>query len=290
LLLRRLARRPARFAVALAPRGEFSTGALNIKPARKQLFLTLAQSARLYHGIVWQATADKEAQEIRNHVGADAATVLVPDPPAVPRPAAAARAREHGQPLRMVFLSRIARMKNLEGALRVLMQVRGAVEFSIYGPLEDPQYWQRCQGLLAALPANVVARYHGALPPERVGGVLLEQDLLFLPTLGENFGHIVSEAWACGCPVLISDRTPWRGLAQRGIGWDLPLDSPGAFAQVIEQCARMDEATYAEFRGRARAYAEALYRSSRTGSAARSLFDRALQARAARGAAATQEQ
>ena len=47
---------------------------------------------------------------------------------------------------------------------------------------------------------------------------------LLSSTTQENFGHSIVEAWAHGCPVLISDRTPWLGLQEKGIGWDWPLD------------------------------------------------------------------
>ena len=47
---------------------------------------------------------------------------------------------------------------------------------------------------------------------------------MILPTLGENFGHVIVEAWTAGCPVLVSDRTPWRQLASHGVGWDVALD------------------------------------------------------------------
>jgi glycosyltransferase involved in cell wall biosynthesis len=59
---------------------------------------------------------------------------------------------------------------------------------------------------------------------------------LFLPSLGENFGHVIVEALSAGCPILISDRTPWRGLAERGVGWDLPLEDPAGFRGVIDAC------------------------------------------------------
>ena len=45
-----------------------------------------------------------------------------------------------------------------------------------------------------------------------------------MPTTHENFGHAVVEAWAHGRPVLLSDQTPWRGLAELDLGWDLQLD------------------------------------------------------------------
>ena len=51
-------------------------------------------------------------------------------------------------------------------------------------------------------------------------------DLFFLPTRGENFGHVIAEALSVGTPVLISDQTPWRKLAAVGLGHDLPLAVP----------------------------------------------------------------
>jgi glycosyltransferase involved in cell wall biosynthesis len=58
-------------------------------------------------------------------------------------------------------------------------------------------------------------------------------DLFILPTLGENYGHVIVEAWAAGVPVLLSDQTPWRGLSGKRIGWDFPLSSPHLFHQAL---------------------------------------------------------
>src|SRR5438132_620616 len=63
-------------------------------------------------------------------------------------------------------------------------------------------------------------RYCGPIPHEQVAGVLSDNDLLYLPTLGENFGHIIVESFAAGCPVLISDCTPgavWSKGEQDGV-------------------------------------------------------------------------
>ena len=48
---------------------------------------------------------------------------------------------------------------------------------------------------------------------ETIVEALGRSDLFLLPTGGENFGHAIFEALACGVPALISDQTPWRGLA-----------------------------------------------------------------------------
>jgi glycosyltransferase involved in cell wall biosynthesis len=82
--------------------------------------------------------------------------------------------------------------------------------------------------------------------------MLREHDLFFLPTLGENYGHVVQEALLAGCPVLLSDTTPWRGLQALGVGWDLPLDDEAGFRAVLRACVQMGPAEHAALSARAR--------------------------------------
>jgi hypothetical protein len=49
------------------------------------------------------------------------------------------------------------------------------------------------------------------------------------------------EAWSAGCPVLVSDRTPWRALAADGVGWDVPLERARWVAALV-RCAAMTDA------------------------------------------------
>lgn len=239
LLLRRLGWIPE-LPLVLAPRGEFSPGALRLKAARKRLFLAAAQAGGLYRGVLWQASSPFEQQDIRRWFGPDALVRVAPDLPAA-ADAAGGAPRPEKQPdrLRLVFLSRISRKKNLDGALRMLSGLNGSVELNIYGPLEDPLYWAECQRLAERLPTSVQVEYRGVVEHERVGEVLRQHDLFFLPTLGENFGHVILEALRAGCPVLLSDQTPWRNLAAEGVGWDLPLVEPDAFRAVLQRCLDM---------------------------------------------------
>ena len=70
-------------------------------------------------------------------------------------------------------------------------------------------------------------------------------DLLFMPSQGENFGHTMAEALACGLPMLISDRTPWKGLEAAHAGWDVSLDDRTAFAKALQTMLEMDERDHA---------------------------------------------
>ena len=54
-------------------------------------------------------------------------------------------------------------MKNLEGAVKILLGVRTPVRFDVYGPREDPVYWRQCVELMDRLPPNVTVSYEGTL-------------------------------------------------------------------------------------------------------------------------------
>ncbi|WP_300333565.1 glycosyltransferase [Accumulibacter sp.] len=222
--------------VVLAPRGEFSSGALGLKARKKRAFLGASRLLGLHQGITWQASSQHELDDIRAVMG-HAATDIRLSPPFpgilgdLPPPR---ESRFPEEPLRLVYLARIVPMKNLLFALEVLAQVQVRVVFSIYGPCEDQAYWKACQEAIARLPKNVSVRENGPLPQSEIPHVLADQDLLFLPTKGENFGHTIAEALGAGVRVLISDRTMWRNLESEGVGYDLALESPGSFVRAIE--------------------------------------------------------
>jgi len=241
LLVRRLGLIPRRPCV-IAPRGEFSPGALKLKAWKKRPYLWLARALGLYSGLTWQASSDQEAEEIRRALGRVADRIMVaPDLPSlVSAQRLDQRIRTEDGPLRVVFLSRITPMKNLDYALRVLGQVRVPVEFNIYGPVWDGTYWRECERLMQVLPPHIKAEYRGEVPPEDVPEVFLEHDLFFFPTRGENFGHVILESLSVGTPVLISDQTPWT---DDGTGactvWS--LEAPLVFVVAIEQMAKLSE-------------------------------------------------
>ena len=121
--------------------------------------------------------------------------------------------------------------------------------------MEDAEYWRECQSIIAGLPVNVRVRNNGEIEHKEIGRVFAEHDLLLLPTLGENFGHVIGEALASGCPVLISDQTPWRNLESEGVGWDIPLAETERFQSVLQQCVNGDGEWYAALSSRAQSYA-----------------------------------
>ena len=279
LLLRRLKLIP-KVPVILAPRGEVSDGALRLKWFAKRCYLAVGKLFGLFEGLFWHASSNHEAEDIRRAFGPRAVIVEAPPMPGLETGRAAGgfspRPYRQASMLKVVFLSRVSRMKNLDGALRILHDVQGNVQFDIYGTCEDRPYWTECEALLAALPPNVVARYKGAVRPGEVKEMLSQYDLLFLPTKGENYGHVIVEALSAGCPVLISDRTPWKELERKRVGWDIPLHHPAAFVDTIERLIRMPSEGFSSMAPHIHKFVQEEIGSSRSLEQNRELFRKAL--------------
>lgn len=265
--------------IILAPRGEFSVGALELKRAKKQLYLYGSTLVRLYHNLTWQASSEFERADIqrdlpfvRNGDIVEAMDLA----PADDQECAAPSDRKDGTPLRVCFLSRISPMKNLDFALRTLARVKSEVVFTIYGPKEVPTYWAECEALIASMPANVRVNYERELLPTEVSATLSQHDLFLFPTRGENYGHVIHEALGAGLPVLISDQTPWGDVAARRVGWVHPLSDIDAFAFAIDDYASWPSERVAEMKSRAMAYAQERAVNREVLEANLSLFDAAV--------------
>lgn len=240
--------------VIVAPRGEFSPAALMLKPIRKRCHLRAVKLLRLLKGVDLQATDEQDAAKIRAEFKS-ANIVLGPNiRPLDPLPPFVSDAA--GGSLRIVFMSRIDNMKNLEWALRMLAAVEFPIVFNIYGPISNQTYWEQCRVAIEAQPPNVQCHYHGALHPDLVPAVLAQHDLMLLPTRGENFGHAIVDAFLAGTPVLIADTTPWRGLAGVKAGADLPLDDVEPWIAFVRRFAAMAQEERLEWRAGARRFAE----------------------------------
>lgn len=234
--------------IVVAPEGEFHAGALRQKPRRKTAYRMLARALGLYRDVVWRATSEDEARDIRSWAGPAcrvevAPVVIAPvtsDGPPVPAPKTSGAAR-------LIYLSRITPKKNLRFLIDVLAGVPGELHLDIVGPIGDARYWAACQRAMAQLPPSVVARYHGEAAPAEVPGWLQSAHALALPTLGENFGFVILESLGAGRPVLVAAETPWRSLATRKAGWDLPVSAPDAWVTAVTRLIDMDQATWTEW-------------------------------------------
>jgi len=234
--------------VVLAPRGEFSAGALALKSWRKRLFIKLSSVLGIYNDVIWQASSQYEKHDIIAALNIHPSSVFIAkDLPSKGLKNESGIILKANETCRLVFLSRVSPMKNLDFALQVLGMVKADLIFDIYGPIEDKSYWQDCLKLVQKLPSNIKVNYCGAVEADQVMDVLCAYDLFFFPTRGESYGHVIAESLSVGTPALISDQTPWKNLAIDSLGWDLPLNVE-KFVEKIELVAARDAQSRLEWR------------------------------------------
>lgn len=260
--------------IVIAPRGEFSPGALRLKSVKKSAFLRIANLLGLHRGLRWQASTEHEAEHIRHqiigepdiHIAAPEIRAAVPFDQVRPT-----EAKQTGQ-ARFVFLSRVSPKKNLLRAIELLGELNGNVSLTVIGPIEDEAYGLRCRQAAKALGPNVAVHFVGAVPPEEVPAHLSQEQIFLFPTLGENFGHVIAEALAVGLPALLSDQTPWLDLEAHSAGWALPLDDEAAWKSCLQRCVDMNDETHRTMRRAALAYLATKIDSEDVAVRSRSLF------------------
>lgn len=274
-LLVRWGRRTRRAPIIIAPRGEFSRGALELKRIKKRLWLILFRLLRLGRDAIWHATTDEEARLIKATIGHHAKTIVAPN---LTRRISAQLPRDSTskQPgvANIVFLSRISRKKNLQFAISLVGGTRtGKVVFDIYGPVDDPEYWVDCQRDIASVGnEDISIGYIGDVEHSRVSEVLARYDLFLFPTLGENFGHAIFEALSAGCPVAVSDQTPWHDIESADAGWVIPLTDVERWQGAISEIIVADASSLEKRRVAARALAHRRSSTSADVERSRQLF------------------
>ena len=258
----------------LAPRGMLGKGALHIKPLKKKLFLLASRVVGIYKNITWHASTDLEKQEVIKIFGKNqrvriATNLTAPKP--IPE---FKRVKEKGK-ARFFFLSRISTKKNLLATIQVFQQIPAGTNASldIYGPIDDPVYWEACKEAMKKTPAHLQILYKGAIANEASNRMMADYHFSLLQTQHENFGHSIVESLAAGCPVIISDQTPWRKLESSKAGWDIPLTDESALINTLIACCAMDQQTFDLWSRSAFEYASSIINDPALIDANSALFD-----------------
>lgn len=266
--------------IVLATRGDLAGGALGLKSKKKRFYIQVAKSLRLYENLLWHASSDREKAEMLRELTSFGVTKdkihVAPDLGFGYQNTTAQRPRKIPGEARFITVGRLSRMKNLPFALERLAEVTGTVSLDIFGPLEDRELWAECQAKIKSLPVTVTVRNHGRVDPAGVIGELATRHFFLLPTLGENYGHVIIEGAAAGCPVVISNRTQWLGLTEKGVGWDLALDDVATWRTVLQECVDMDEDRFKSMSERASEFGRSVMNNAANLEANIELFRRAV--------------
>ena len=127
-------------------------------------------------------------------------------------------------------------LKELDSSYKII--------YDIYGPVEEPEYWQKCLDVIKQLHPGITVNHKGLVDHSKLNSILTEYHFLLLLTENENYGHAIVESMVSGCPVIISDRTPWRNMEAAHAGWDLSLADNSKILKALKFALDMNQQEY----------------------------------------------
>jgi glycosyltransferase involved in cell wall biosynthesis len=210
----------------LRPLGTLSEWSLAHRRWKKRPYYALLERSHLAAAAAIHATSDAEARDVARLGFGDRARVipLGVDVRHVPRE----RERPAGQPLRLLFLSRLHPKKNVPVLLRALASRELAarpLELTIAGD-GDPAYCESLRRLAGELGQADRVRFIGHVDGTAKQRAFDAADCFVLPSAHENFGLAVAEALGAGLPVIVTpDVALSAAVARAGAGLVAPADA-----------------------------------------------------------------
>lgn len=228
----------------ISVRGMLGKNVLQFKPVKKHGFLWFSKVMRWHKGVRFHATSEQEKTDIQEvfpineiRVAANVPSRSVELKPLPPKSAGI---------LKVIQVARIAKEKNTLFSINCLANLTGKVQMDIVGSVYDSEFADLCFKEAKKLNATIEVNFLGSISPFELPKLLRNYHLFFLPTLGENFGHAISEALSNGLPVLISNKTIWQNLLEFKAGFDLPLELD-KFTEKIQFFIDLDQKEFDNF-------------------------------------------
>lgn len=224
-----------------SPHGMLTPWALRAKWHKKMLALAAYQYWDLRQARLLHATAESEREDIRR-VGLKRPVAVIPLGVHMP-PLRTERPRRSERVA--LFVSRVHPKKGLLNLVAAWARVRpSGWRMTVAGPDQDG-HTAEVKALAERLGVLKDFQFVGPVYGCDKEALYANADLFVLPTFSENFGAVVVEALAHGCPVITTKGTPWSELcgttrslrgdseaAVRNLGQDVCGSPLGGCAEV----------------------------------------------------------
>lgn len=243
----------------LAPRGMLIRDMVRGKSRWvKQLWITLVERASLAGAAGLHVTADLEGDELRAVFG-----------PSLPQIATIANGVDwpseyllrsatpfaHLPARYALFLSRISWKKGLDRLIEAWREIPD-LPLIIAGN-DDENYQPSLEALARSLGVAERIHFIGPVSDVHKWGLYADAELFVLPSYSENFGNVVAEAMAMGCPVVISPEVGIASVVEAaGAGIVTPCDPRSLASAIRRLLADSGAARELGLRGRATVHAK----------------------------------
>ena len=142
------------------------------------------------------------------------------------------------QPLRLITVCRLTKLKNVQAIIRALPQIMKTIPTVRLDVLGDGEYRAALESLIAELDLEDFVTLHGNVAHDYVMKALAQAHLFVFPTqVNEGFPKAVLEAMACGLPIIAADVSSISHLIE-DCGVLLPEATPDAVAHAVLDLTR----------------------------------------------------
>jgi glycosyltransferase involved in cell wall biosynthesis len=241
-------------------------GALSQKSFKKKVYLGIWKMLGLHKKVAFHATDEEEEVFVKKVFGENVEVKVAGNFPN--SFSEFATLRKVKNELKLATVALISPMKNILEVVRAVGSLQSAVgsgqlavgswqvEYDIFGPVKDSEYWEKCKQVIDGMPANVKVSYHGPVSGEELELALINCHVFVLPSKSENYGHAIVEALSAGRPVITSENVPWKGLKDSHAGINVNMENENELSEAIRFFCEMDQDTLDEWSGGARRYFE----------------------------------
>ena len=249
-ILHRLARRVLQKGIPLvwSTHGMLASWAMWHKGWKKWPVWWLWQKRDLTKAAVIHVTSELEARRVRD-LGFRNRLEIVPLGTAL----AGRPVSEKDRDKIVLFVGRLYPIKGLENLIRAWALVQGEASCApgwrlrLVGP-DQAGYMSKLKELCATCNVSGSVDFAGPEFDEELASEYQRASVSVLPSFTENFGGVVIDSLACGCPVIASTGTPWSILQGNGAseesrcGWWVD-NSPSSLARILREAMSLDEKT-----------------------------------------------
>ena len=234
--------------IVLCPRGELNQSALSYGKIKKKSFLSIFKVLGLHRFIFWQATNIRELNQVHEIFGIRKNALLASNLTwGISNEVRLSDLKKSARELKIIFVARVNDLKNLKLLLKVLGKKSWNVQLDIAGLIDEKEYWEECQEMIAQMNTAVNVNYIGEIKNIDILDTIANYHCLCLPTRGENFGQVIYEAMSIGRPVIISDQTPWSNLESVKAGFVVDISCETGLDHAIEEMYSFNQEQWLEF-------------------------------------------